>query len=399
MKHIGIILTLSCIFTLSARELKLLPSLMVNLTDQAIFVPRNRPLQINTVAKVERGQPFTLNAVLALKEPLKKDLHLSGSVVISAPGKETSLKWSEPIRIPANSRGIIVLPRYIKVIFDPEDKLGDHHFKLTLKDGENRILYASAKVELVESITDFRMMDKKEFDQFFARYYSNPRPERLLAALNYFLTEEVVARRRNRKRRYDPRSVLHGFAEAFKLNPQFFDELANMSGTEPQKNFDFAFLLADIGPQMYTKHKAAINPHVIAQMEKFNYRNPMEVKRPELPVHLEILMSEFLITGRFAAVKRLTATLTKKRELSIYEVKKLTDGNKKLSPEQQKLFRNWLMRTITAIALRSCLKDQHHLLRFYLEYILNNKVETDKQSAAIIAALLNEAKSTQGNKK
>ena len=110
-------------------------------------------------------------------------------------------------------------------------------------------------------------------------------------------------------------------------------------------------------------------------------------------------MSEFLITGKFEPVKRLTATLTKKRELSIHEVKKLTDGNKKLSPEQQKLFRNWLMRTISVIALRSCLKDQHHLLRFYLEYILNNKVETDKQSAAIIAALLNEAKSTQGNKK
>ncbi|MBR7107138.1 MAG: hypothetical protein IKC89_01850 [Lentisphaeria bacterium] len=399
MKHISIILTLFCIFTLSAGELKLFPSLMVNLTDQANFVPRNRPLQINTVSKVERGQPFYVNAALILKQPLEKDLQLTGTMRISTKKTETSLKWSEPIRLPAGSRGVIILPRYITVIFDQKDKPGKRDFTLTLTDGDKKILTASAAVELVESITDFRMMDKKEFDQFFARYYSNPRPERLLAALNYFLTEEVVARRRNRKRRYDPRSVLHGFAEAFKLNPQFFDELANMSGTEAHKNFDFAFLLADIGPQMYTKHKAAINPHVIAQMEKFNYRNPMEVKQPELPVHLEILMSEFLITGRFAAVKRLTATLTKKRELSIHEVKKLTDGNKKLSPEQQKLFRNWLMRTISVIALRSCLKDQHHLLRFYLEYILNNKVETDKQSATIIAALLNEAKSTQGNKK
>ena len=312
MKHISIILTLCCIFTLSARELKLFPSLMVNLTDQAIFVPKNRPLQVKTVSKVERGQPFYVNAALILKQPLEKELQLSGTMRISsAPETETSLKWSEPIRLPANSRGVIILPRYITVIFDQKDKPGKRDFTLTLTDGDKKILTASASVELVESITDFNMMDKKEFDQFFVRYYSNPRPERLLAALNYFLTEEVIAARR-KNRRYDPRSILHGFAEAFKLNPQFYDELARMSGTEPHKNFDFAFLLADIGPQIYTKHKSAINPHVIAQLEKFNYRSPMAMQEPEIPAHLDILIAEFFITGKFAPVKRLTANLQKR---------------------------------------------------------------------------------------
>ncbi len=400
MKHISIILTLFCIFTLSAGELKLFPSLMVNLTDQANFVPRNRPLQINTVSKVERGQPFYVNAALILKQPLEKDLQLTGTMRISTKKTETSLKWSEPIRLPAGSRGVIILPRYITVIFDQKDKPGKRDFTLTLTDGDKKILTASAAVELVGSITDFQMMDKKEFDQFFVRYYTNPRPERLLAALNYFLTEEVLAARR-KNRRYDPRSILHGFAEAFKLNPQFFDELAQMSGTEAHKNFDFAFLLADIGPQMYSKYKDKINPHVIAQLEKFNYRSPMAMQEPEIPAHLDILIAEFFITGRFAPVKRLTANLKKRTELSLLEVKKLTSDNKKLTPEQKKHFRNWVMRTLTMMGIRKCLKEQHHLLGFYLEYIHDNKIGTDKQSAEHIAVLLNmnNAKSTQGNKK
>ena len=161
MKRLSIILTLLSALCLFGYDLLVFPTVMVNLTDQLNFVMPNRGLQITTVSKVERLQPFSFNVAIGIKKTLEHELKLTGDVIVTAPdGKQnTILKDKELFALPAGAKGIIFSKSFIFVSFDPPDKNGKYQFSVTLKDASGKVKKQSAEVELVDSITDFRMMD------------------------------------------------------------------------------------------------------------------------------------------------------------------------------------------------------------------------------------------------
>ena len=152
-----------------------------------------------------------------------------------------------------------------------------------------------------------------------------------------------------------------------------------------------------IGKTFLEQYKDKINPHILAQVKKIK-RNPMEVKQITAPVHMDMLFNEFIFTGKFAPVKMLTGELVKRPSMSIDEYKQLVKNNQKPTREQLLLVRNTVFKTIAVMGINNIV-SKHVLLQYYLETILRRKLDTDEQSAKIIAALLKNAKSTQGNKK
>ncbi len=401
MKRLSIILTLLSALCLFGYDLLVIPTFMVNLTDQINFVMPNRGLQITTFSKVERLQPFSLNIAIGIKKPLASELKLIGNVVVTAPdGKQnTVLKDKELFSLPAGAKGLIFAPSFLSISFDPPDKNGKYQFSVTLKDAAGEIKKQSAEVELVDSITDFRMMDSKEFSKFLTFYYTKPQPERLLAALNYFLSEGITElRTKNRATQAMP--ILWSLALIFRQNPQFFDELAKMSGTDRPKDQYLAVLFYNIGKEFTESCKSKINPYILKQISR--YKKPLisETDEIKFPQQLDLLWGEFFATGKFSPIKRIVSALQKKPELSIPEAKAFSDSGKKLTAEQRRNLINHVTRTAALWSLRSNIKQNGLLLAgFYLETIYAKKLYPDEQAALFISGILKNAKSTQGNKK
>ena len=403
MKRLSIILTLLSALCLFGYDLMVFPTLMVNVTDQINFVLPNRGLQITTLSKVERLQPFSFNIAIGLKEPLAHELKLIGDVAVTAPdGKQTAvLKDKVLFSLPAGSRGIIFSKTFLSVSFDPPDKNGKYQFTATLKDpsGKYAVKTQSANVELVDAITDFRMMDSKEFTNFLTFYYATPQPERLLAALNYFLSEGITElRTKNRATQALP--VLWSLAKIFRSNPQFFDELAKMSGTDRPKDQYLAILLYNIGKEFTEPYKSKINPHILKQMSR--YKKPLisDDEEVRFPQQLDLLWGEFFATGKFAPIKRIASALQKKAELSIQEAKTINASGKKLTAKERQNLINHVTRKAALWSLQSNIKQNRLILAgFYLETIFAKKLYPDEQSGSLISGILKNKKSTQGNKK
>ena len=401
MKRLSIILTLLSALCIFGYDLMVYPTLMVNLTDQIKFVMPNRGLQITTVSKVERLQPFSFNIAIGIKKPLERELKLIGDVVLTAPdGKQTTvLKDKELFARPAGAKGVIFSGSFLSVSFDPPDKNGKYQFTVTLKDAAGKVKKQSAEIELVDSITNFDMMDFKEFDRLLTYYYRNPQPGRLLAALNYFLTEGVI-KLRSKGKKASALPILWCFAKIFQHNPQFFDELAKMSGTDRPKDQYLAILFYNIGKEFTESHKAQINPHILKQISR--YRKPImsETEEIRFPQQLDLLWGEFFATGKFSTIQRIASALQKKPELSIQEAKAITASGKKLTKEQGQLLINNVTKSAAVWSLNSNISGGRHLLaRFYLETIYARKLYPDEQAALLISVILNNKKSTQGNKK
>ena len=398
MKRLSIILTLLSALCLFGYDLLVFPTVMVNLTDQLNFVMPNRGLQITTVSKVERLQPFSFNVAIGIKKTLEHELKLTGDVIVTAPdGKQnTILKDKELFALPAGAKGIIFSKSFIFVSFDPPDKNGKYQFSVTLKDASGKVKKQSAEVELVDSITDFRMMDSKEFSKFLTFYYVKPQPERLLAALNYFLSEGITElRTKNRAKQALP--VLWSFAHIFRRNPQFFDELAKMSGKDKPKDQYLAILFYNIGKEFTDSYKAKINPHILKQISR--YKKPLISDNEEVrfPQQLDLLWGEFFAAGKFAPVKRIVSALQKKPELTIQEAKAISASGKKLTKAQGRQLINNVTRTAAVWSLQS--NTRHPVIRFYLETIYAKKLYPDEQAALLLSGILKNAKSTKkGNK-
>ena len=400
MKHFSIILTLLCLLPLSGWELKVVPTLMVNIDDQVRYTQPGRPLQIKTVSKVEPGQPFNVYAILIFKNPLAKGGKFSGHITLTSPDGKTVIpaESAEMFKLPDGARGIFISNRHMKVIFNAPEKRGSYRFTLTVQDENNVAKSVSSNIELVDSITDFRMMEMKEFNRLLYTYYVNPRPERLMAALNTFLTEGAVEIRQRGTMTVALPTILC-FARIFRNNPQFHDELAQMSGTDKPGNRFLALLFHNIGEPFLTQYRDKINPHILKQIS--HYKKPLlyDNEKIDYPQQIALLWAEFYAYGKFATIKRIADELRKRPELPLDEIKQLAATRQKPDEAKKQLLLNYMVRTAATGSLTREIARGHRLVKSYLETIYAKKLYPDEQSGELISGFLKTAISTQGNKK
>ena len=400
MKHFSIILALFCLLPLSGWELKVVPTLMVNVDDQVRFMLPGRALQIKTVSKVEPGQPFSVHAILVSKRPLVKGGKFAGHIALTSPDGKTVIPAENAtmFELPDGARGVYVSNQLLKVTFDTPDRRGNYRFTLTVMDENNVAKSVSANIELVDSITDFRMMDVKEFNRLLYTYYTNPQPERLLAALNTYLTEGIVEIRQ-RGKMVTVLNTLLCFARIFRNNPQFYDELAKMSGTDRPKNQYLALIFYNIGEPFLSQYRDKINPHILKQISRYNRPLLSLDEQINYPQQIDLLWAEFFAYGKFATVKQIVNAMQKRPELPPEKIKQFAASGKKPGEPEKQLLLNYMVRVFATAGLNKYIAQGHRLVRFYLETIYARKLYPDEQSGKLISGILKKAKSTQGNKK
>ena len=384
---------LGMVRALGAYQVLFVPTLAVNVADQVRFVDPARGVAIHSVSRVERGQPFELCVAIVIREPLTAPLKLEGSVRgADAAAGATAVEMFD---LPAGAKGAFFAKTRVRGRFEAADRPGEFRWELVLRDpatGERRT--ATAKLTLAERISDDRPMTRAEFNRFFSNYYRRPCPERLLAALKFFLGEGDAELRK--KKRAGVLHILHGFALAFRLNPQFWDELAAATrGLPEHQRLYLALIFAGIGKPAVLSQKDAIDPQVAVQIAQFAGRNPLAFAEVKAPAHLDMLWMEFFVTGNFEPVRRLAAELRPRSGMTLKEAQARTAAGGKLTSGEKAAVQAHIIRSAAIWSISTNLRQDHRLLAYYLETILRRRLYPNAGTAAALAAIfrnLNQAK-------
>ena len=393
------------IFTLTAAafDVRVIPSLTVNLFDQVKYVPHSLGLNVGMVKSVVCGQPFNIYFSLALKNPTERDLKLNGELVlIKADGSREKITEKLFFDVKKGQKGVFISPVSYVMIFEKGDKTGTYFFELTLAEKDNPAgkHTFSAAVALADKMPEAPLkLTKNEFDQLLSRYYLNPQPEKLLPALRYFLEDGIDLMQKKKGKSFDPRHILHGFSAALKLNPQLWRNLAEMTKNSPEKNhLYYALIFAGLGKDAVLQNKEIIAPLVQVQIGQFAGKNPLDFKESTHPAHLDMLWMEFFITGKYAPVEKIARELRKRDVLTLKEAKKIRESKRAFTEEEKLKLRNFMMSLSAHWSLRSNIRQGNPLIGFYLLGMVQRKVCADAHAEALVVNILKSINKKNNNK-
>lgn len=391
-------------FALFALDVNLIPSLGVNLFDQVTKVPSAFGLTVSSVRQVVRQQPFHVYFSLGKRDAADRDLKYNGVLVLIKPdGKREKITETVFFDIPKGRKGVFISPVDMVMIFEKNDTAGIYFFELTISDSENPVKKEtfSASVELLDRREkSSAKLTQKEFSKFFSKYYQNPQPDNLLPALRFFLDEGIDLMRKKKGSKFDPRHILHGFAVAFKLNPQLWRELAEMTVGSPDKDhLYYALIFAGIGKEAVMQNKEIIEPLVQVQIGQFAGKNPLDFQECSHPVHLDMLWMEFFVTGKFSPIENIARELRKRDILSLNDAKKIRESKRAFTDEEKLRLRNFMLGLSAHWSLRANIRQGNQLVAWYLTGMVQRKECADASAEALIINILKNINKKNNNKK
>ena len=401
MRSLGAIIAVLSVMSpaLWALDGKLFFTLAPNVEDEFAHIMPCRPPLIPTVGKCVRNQPVTL--VLVLKNPsVGKDgkvLVEIESVKTTEPnGKITELvEPGKPVTalegVKKNDRdfsGVMLSNFYLGMIVEDTDPLGKTSIEVKLRDrGDDSTLALAAEIEAVEKLPGVpeKPMTAEEMSKFITGYYNTPDPAKIPAAFAAYLKwdgEGHVG-----KRSYDPLMWLCGFAELYRLNPQFRPALAKGAATYSDIHKKYvALILAEAGAADDELKDA--DPELKRLFANVNGKKPLSFEVVTHPAQLDALWTQFFVTGKVEPIRRLVGELRKRDGvMTLDDAKKL--GHKLTDAEKKKLI-DGLVGRAAEWSLASNAK-QHKLVGYYLEAMLMRKEYPDPAAAVLLGGMLMKA--------
>ena len=392
MKHpVLIILALLMYLPLAAYEVQLIPVLQVNTRDQVDNVlPKYGISLTSRVRKVERFQPFQIEIPLIIEERLARPLTIRATLTGTGPDgrKDNGFENIVLFELPAGAQGVFFPKIGISSHFSAADKLGVHRFELIYSDGsqEKRVAF---EIELTGDISDLSDMNEREFNELTSSYYRSPKPHRLKVALTNYLEYFSVRKSPGGGAVADQMGIYKWFVEVFKLNPQFHGFLADLSrSVKPAHREVLGLIFAGLGSEVIEQYRSKLHPEVLEIALSPQSQSEMAVSQVSSPEHLDMLMAEFLATGRFAPVLQIVNELRQRDKISVDEARQRPGGINGLSEADRRLLMNGLLEQCAVWMLRSNIRQRHTLLKYYLETILHRNQYADRYGAEQIISIL-----------
>ena len=145
---------------------------------------------------------------------------------------------------------------------------------------------------------------------------------------------------------------------------------------------------AGLGRDVIEQYRSKLHPEVLEIASNPQIQSAMTVSQVSSPEHLDMLMSEFLVTGKFAPVLLIANELRQRETLPLDEVRRRPGGVNGLSDSDRRLMMNGLLEQCAMWMLSSHVSRQHTLLKYYLETILHRNQYADRYAAEQIIAIL-----------
>ena len=377
---------------------KLMFTLAPNIEDQFVHIMPFRAPFVPHVGKCVRNQPVMLHLALinpAADKDGKVLVEVESIRSIDPNGKvKDVVEPGKPVvalqgvrRNKGDFSGVMLGNPSIEMIAEDSDPLGKMRVTVRVRDrGDNSVKELAAEIELVERLEGVpdKPMTAGEMSKFLTGYYKNPDPAKIPAAFAAFLkwdAEGAVG-----KRNYDPLMWLCGFAELYKLNPQFRPALIrNAAEYSDIHKLYVALILAEAGAAE-TELKDA-DPELKRQFAEIKKqgKSPLSFDTVANPSQLDALWMRFLVTGKFEPIRRLVRELRKRDgAMTVDELKKL--GRRPTDEEIQKVMPS-LIGGAAEWSLASNAR-QHELVAYYLESILNRKEYPDDAAVVKLVGML-----------
>lgn len=345
--------------------------------------------------QVVREELFTVNVLFVSPSIKHGRICVSGKLRLTdSSGKE---KFSIPLEKQAfaceNPDSVFLFPNFLLASFDPPDALGEYTFSAVLKD-EN-----SGKTKTVSSVV--KLVDKCAYKvdddpmKAMNTFYSQPASQNIIPAFQDLL-KKLPDVRQKQGNAFNPVSMLGLFYYALKNNPQLWKEFARYANAldNDESRCYAAAIMHELGDNAFAmlseQTRKAWNPKMAGM---FNIGNDIIA-----PWQLDLLWSEFFVTGRREPVMRIANEIAKmKGNISLEDFKKIqnpTDNDRKsMMTYLVGMAANWSLNSNAG---------QHMLVAEYIECALErNEFRDDFVKASVnrILANLNKAAETPAPEK
>jgi hypothetical protein len=296
---------------------------------------------------------------------------------------ESNLK---PQIFPCKSpKSVFLFAHYLGASFDPPDAIGEYVFTADIKDeNSGDVTTATAKIQLQDKI--LLPPDKKPLAAL-TNYYRNPAPQNILPGFKEFL-KMLPGLKKKQGKNFNPLSSLALFFYLLQINPQLHPDFAKLvDGLQnPGEQLMGVIIMHELGKKAFAllseKARSRWNP---------GFSGAFRITDVKAPWQLDVLWSEFLVTGKKAPLQKIVGEVHKiQGNLSVEDYKKLAKPAKK--------DRDSLIRFLTGMAAAWSLGSnakQHRLVAFYLEAMLSRGEIKDPFTNVVIAKKLQDISQPQ----
>ena len=340
-----------------------------NVYDQFENILPTRAPVISSCYRFCRGEPFQL--YLAVSNPALKEgrAEVVADFRLRLPdGSERDIGSKIEIFSGKFPGGQVLSPVSLRTRMEADDPIGDYLVLITFTDRNDG---SKVEKELKFRLTgDFQddgtTMSITDLENFLENYYQHPDPASILPAFRGFISGESALRRRG-GRDFTPYSYLVAFARLLELNPQLSDAfIRTVAKLPPGGCSHAAMVIAGSGEENIRKMTPLLDSRTAHLLDSFGGKNPLEIATVSEAARIDALWREFTVTGRVEPVRKLVEELQDRQMLDVEEVR---SRGGRLTPEERKMFSNYLLR---ALAFRTLSRNapKHRLLYFYLEAML-----------------------------
>lgn len=383
MKKLFLLLTLCAAVQMYAFEAKIIITRALNIEEQFMHILPQRPPFCPVLAKVEPKTPFKIYFLCLHPEIKDNQAAVSGKVTFIRPDKNTQSIDLKPVKfkVSGDQAGVLLLPGAIKAIMEepPKDPYGQYTIQLELTDtNSKKTIKTSASFQYLKKIEPQKNANALKK---LLNYYREPEAEYILDGFRELIKKQPEQKAKEKKN-YNPLPQMALFYYLLKHNPQYIDHFADM--VINQMNIDGRNLGATILYFLSPDNAQMLPQQFIEHCKKHFKTNPFEVEKPTLPYHLDILWSEFFVTGKKAPLlKIINAASLFEDAINVKDFQKIKNPT---AADKRKLLNG-----LTAFAANwsaNSLASQHQLINYYLEAAIVRKEIKDKFPVAVAVSLL-----------
>ena len=394
MKQLLSFLFLAIMFSLSAIEGQVVPTLSKNMEDQWIELLPERPPIINAISTVVRGQPFQLRFFFRNPALAGQKADVAASVRITDPNGRILHETKEDVTLcralRTDKRNFSLSPFHLAMNFDDQNPSGPYRIDVLLKDRNSG---ATVPLQTTIQLADALPRSKPiPWQKMLNEYYADQHPEQILSAFREMLK---FLEKGKQDHKFNPIPRTAPFYFLLQDNPQTWHDFFRLTDTLPHKQKLYAAgIINSLGPDAVKQASAVVGQETRSLLNR-RAVNLFLVKKVSLPLHLDILWSEFFIRGTADPLKKIIGSLDLLRS-------NMTPAQFKTLKAPTKQDRENLMKTMigrAALWSLSANAKQHKLVLFYLEgFFLHKKTGSDF-SRAVVGLILKKIIDEQNTKK
>ncbi len=350
-------------------------------------IPPNSGPQLSSIKDIYQNQKIDFLVFFSGYSLDNDNAHIEYDVEFSHPDdKEKPTQEAKNILgfkgVVKNKKALIASKNNASIVFDKTDRLGKYDIKLIAYDKvSNKVFKATTSLNLLAFSIPKAFESQKEVNKWLDSYHIRPDPIKSISALKFMIKTEAEWINKNLH-------TLALFKKIFSDNPFLFSGIANQFDTLSETDKKKVLLISAITEgSEFSDFKIINNKQEYFDFYKLAQKTKIPNTEEEIvsAVQLDVLWAEFLVTGKYAPIRKIVSALKLYKHIGVLEKIK----NKELSADKDTFKKAYLEATHGAAtwSLMSQAKNIPLVYKYLIFMYKNEKL--DNTIKAQLGAILN----------